>query len=133
MFNGWTEGLLAGLENLNNILTAGIAITAFSLFLYALSFNLRDRVARSFAIILLCVVVVFTTEALQNDSMPNWSMELLLRLQWIGIIFLPAAYLHLSDAVLVTAGRPSRGRRRMAVRGVYVVSVFFMVLLATGS
>jgi hypothetical protein len=132
MFNGWYEGLLAGLQVLNNILTAGIAITAFSLLLYALSFNLRDRVARSFAIILLCVVVVFTTEALQNKTVPDWGIELLLRLQWLGIIFLPPAYLHLSDALLVTAGRPSRGRRRMAVRLVYGVAVVFLVLLALG-
>lgn len=129
MFNGWMEGLTAGLQNLNNILTAGIAITAFSLFLYALSFNLRDRVARSFALILLCVVVVFTTEALQTNSMPDWGIELLLRLQWIGIIFLPPSYLHLSDALLVTAGRPSRGRRRRAVRLVYAVALAFLVLL----
>ena len=132
MFNGWMEGLLAGLQTINNILTAGIAITAFSLLLYALSFNLRDRVARSFAIILLCVVVVFTTEALQSKTMPDWGIELLLRLQWVGIIFLPPAYLHLSDALLVTAGRPSRGRRRLAVRMVYVTSLGFLVLLSTG-
>lgn len=132
MFNGWMDGLLAGLQTINNILTAGIAITAFSLFLYALSFNLRDRVARSFAIILLCVVVVFTTEALQNKSMPDWGTELLLRLQWIGIIFLPPSYLHLSDALLVTAGRPSRGRRRLAVRLIYAVSVGFLLLLSAG-
>jgi len=132
MFNGWTESLLAGLQIINNILTAGIAITAFSLFLYALSFNLRDRVARSFAIILLCVVVVFTTEALQNKTVPDWGIELLLRLQWIGIIFLPPSYLHLSDALLVTAGRPSRGRRRLAVRLIYAVSLGFLVLLGTG-
>jgi hypothetical protein len=130
MFNGWIENILAGIQILNNILTAGIAITAFSLFLYALSFNLRDRVARSFAIILLCVVVVFTTEALQNRTVPNWGIELLLRIQWIGIIFLPPSYLHLSDALLVTAGRPSRGRRRIAVRFVYVLSVAFLVLLS---
>ncbi|RPI95218.1 MAG: hypothetical protein EHM40_03795, partial [Chloroflexi bacterium] len=86
MFNGWLDGLLVGIKTINNILTAGIAITAFSLFLYALSFNLRDRVARSFAIILLCVVVVFTTEALQNKSIPDWGIEFLLRLQWVGII-----------------------------------------------
>src|SRR5512143_1954521 len=132
MFNGWLDGLLVGIKTINNILTAGIAITAFSLFLYALSFNLRDRVARSFAIILLCVVVVFTTEALQDKTVPDWGIDFLLRLQWFGIIFLPAAYLHLSDAVLVTAGRPSRGRRRFAVRGVYAVSAFFLLLLATG-
>jgi hypothetical protein len=132
MFNGWTASLLAGLQNINNILTAGIAITAFSLFLYALSFNLRDRVARSFAIILLCVVVVFTTEALQNKDVPNWGIDLLLRIQWIGIIFLPPSYLHLSDALLVTAGRPSRGRRRLAVRLVYVLSGLFLILLMMG-
>lgn len=132
MFNGWTDSLLAGIQTINQILTAGIAITAFSLFLYALSFNLRDRVARSFAIILLCVVVVFTTEALQNKDVPNWGIELLLRLQWIGIVFLPAAYLHLSDALLVTAGRPSRGRRRMAVRLMYLVSAGFLLLLSLG-
>lgn len=132
MFNGWTNGLLAGLETINDILTAGIAITAFSLFLYALSFNLRDRVARSFAIIMLCVVVVFTTEALQGPTMPDWGIGLLLHLQWIGIIFLPPAYLHLSDALLVTAGRPSRGRRRLAVRLVYVASFLFLIFLAAG-
>ncbi|HJQ14436.1 MAG TPA: hypothetical protein VJ830_06780 [Anaerolineales bacterium] len=132
MFSGWLDGLLVGLKTINSILTAGIAITAFSLFLYALSFNLRDRVARSFAIILLCVVVVFTTEALQNRSIPSWGIQLLLHLQWIGIIFLPPSYLHLSDALLVTAGRPSRGRRRIAVRLVYVVSLGFLMLLIAG-
>ena len=132
MFNGWTESLLAGIQTVNQILTAGIAITAFSLFLYALSFNLRDRVARSFAIILLSVVVVFTTEALQNETVPDWGIDLLLRLQWIGIVFLPAAYLHLSDALLVTAGRPSRGRRRIAIRLTYLLSSLFLLLLAFG-
>jgi hypothetical protein len=132
MFNGWTESLLAGIQTVNQILTAGIAITAFSLFLYALSFNLRDRVARSFALILVSLVIVFTAEALVDDTMPPWGIDLLLRLQWIGIVFLPAAYLHLSDALLVTAGRPSRGRRRLAVWLVYVISIFFLLMLAGG-
>ena len=132
MINGWTETLLAGIQTLNQILTAGIAIQAFSLFLYALSFNLRDRVARSFAIILLCVVIVFTAEALQDKSLTTVTIDLLLRLQWFGIVFLPAAYLHLSDALLVTAGRPSRGHRRIAVRSMYAISSLFLVLLAFG-
>jgi len=132
MFNGWLESLLSGVQVFNQILTAGIAITAFSLFLYSLSFNLRDRVARSFAIILLCVVVIFTTGALQSRDVPAWEIDLLLRFHWFGIIFLPASYLHLSDAVLVTAGRPSRGRRRLAIRLMYVVSAVFLLLLATG-
>lgn len=132
MINGWSETFLAGTQTLNQILTAGIAITAFSLFLYALSFNLRDRVARSFAIILLCVVIVFTAEALQDKTVTVQTLDLLLRLQWLGIVFLPPAYLHLSDALLVTAGRPSRGRRRFAVRAMYAVSAVFLALLING-
>ncbi len=132
MLTGWMASLLAGIQTLNQILTAGIAITAFSLLIYALTFNLRDRVARSFAIILLSVVVVFTSEAVQSSVQSPELIDLFLRLQWIGIVFLPAAYLHLSDALLVTAGRPSRGRRRWAVRGIYVISTLFLILLARG-
>lgn len=132
MFTGEEISLLLGLEILNRILTAGVAITAFSLLLYALTFNLRDRVARSFALILLCVAVIFTTEALQNETVPPESIILLLRLQWPGLLFLPPAYLHLSDALLATTGRPSRGRRRLAVRLTYLLSFAFLGLLASG-
>jgi len=132
MLSGWMQDLLTGIITVNQILTAGIAITALSLFLYALSFNLRDRVARSFAIILLCVVTVFTSEALQSSSVTPQVIGLFLRLEWLGIIFLPAAYLHLSDAILVTTGQPSRGRRRLAVRLVYSISAIFILLLAFG-
>ncbi len=132
MLSGWLDGFLAGVKTLNQILTAGIAITAFSLLIYALTFNLRDRVARSFAIILLSVVVIFTAEAIQSAVETPELVELFLRLQWLGIVFLPAAYIHLSDALLVTAGRPSRGRRRLAVRALYLVSTVFLGILMMG-
>ena len=132
MFNGWLQDVLVGIRTINEIFTAGIAITAFSLFLYALSFNLRDRVARSFAIILLCVVVVFTSEALESSAVAPEMIVLFLRLEWLGIIFLPPAYLQLSDAILITTGRPSRGRRRIAVRSMYLVSTIFLFLLGVG-
>jgi len=131
MDSGWLNDALLGIVTLNQILTAGIAITAFSLFLYSLSFNLRDRVARSFAIILLCVVVIFTSEALGSASISNDAINFFLRFEWFGIVYLPAAYLHISDALLVTSGRPSRGRRRNAVRFLYVISTLFLVLLST--
>jgi len=121
--------IIASLRNLNDLLTAGIAITAFSLLLYALSFNLRDRVARSFAFIMLCVVIVFVSDSLSSFAISIEQVELLLRLQWIGIAFLPPAYLHLSDAILSTTGRPSRGRRRLAVRITYFLSLAFLLAL----
>ncbi|HEY5159193.1 MAG TPA: histidine kinase N-terminal 7TM domain-containing protein [Anaerolineales bacterium] len=133
MFNGWLQDLLVGIRTINDILTAGIAITAFSLFLYALSFNLRDRVTRSFAIILLCVVVVFTAEALETSAVTPEMIALFLRIEWLGIIFLPPAYFHLSDAILVTTGYPSRSRRRILVRLLYAISAGFLLLLATNT
>ena len=74
----WQDSLIGILKTTSQILTAGIAITAFSLLLYALTFNLRDRVARSFAAIMLCVVIIFTTEAItsitaQTDLLDFWA------------------------------------------------------------
>ena len=117
------------LRTLNDILTAGIAITAFSLLVYALSLNLRDRVTRSFVIILMCVVVVFVGEALGSVAQAPAQLEFWMRFQWLGIIFLPSGYLHLSDALLATTGRPSRGRRRFFVRLAYLLSLGFLVTL----
>jgi len=124
--------LIDGLRTLNQLLTAGITITAFSLLLYALTFNLRDRVARSFAVILLCVVVVFVTDAFTSATSDAADQELWLRLQWLGIVFLPASYLQFSDALLATTGRPSRGRRRIAVLLGYSFSLFFLITLPFG-
>ncbi len=121
--------LIGSLQTLNQLLTAGIAITAFSLLLYTLSFNLQDRVSRSAALIFFSVVIVFTGEAINSViQSPNW-IDILLRLQWVGIIFLPPSYLHFSDALLATTGRPSRGRRRLLVRLTYIIASAFALCL----
>jgi hypothetical protein len=120
---------LNSLQFMNQLLTAGIAITAFSLLLYALTFNLRDRVARTFAFILVCVVVVFVGDAISSITSSAQSLKFWLRLEWVGIVYLPAAYLHFSDAILATTGRPSRGRRRMAIRLAYIASTCFLISL----
>jgi hypothetical protein len=124
--------LVNALRTLNEFLTAGIAITAFSMLLYALSFNLRDRVARSFALIMVCVVIVYVGDAISSVARTTSQLEFWLRMQWLGIIFIPATYLHFSDAVLATTGRPSRGRRRMMIRLLYLVSLAFLVLFLLG-
>jgi len=43
------------IKAISDILTAGIAITAFSLLLFALTMNLRDKVVRSFCLIMVSV------------------------------------------------------------------------------
>ena len=120
------------LVTVNQILTAGVAITAFSLLLYALTFNLKNRVAMAFAVVMVCVVIVFTAEAIGSVAATVPEVEFWLQLQWVGIILLPAIYLHFSDILLATTGKPSRWRRRLAVRVVYGVSIVFLISLPTG-
>ncbi len=120
------------LITLNQILMAGIAITAFSLLLYALTFNLRERVARSFSVILACLVVVYAAEALASVAETSARLEFWLRMQWIGIVFIPSSYLHFSDALLATTGKPSRGKRRWTIRLSYLLSSLFLLSLPLG-
>ena len=108
---------------LNEILASAIIILAFSLFVYMFIHNLRNAVGRGFAAILACVcftyagdVALFSVNSLEA-ALP-W-----LRFQWIGIAFLPAAYLHFADALLRPTNAPSP-RRRFAV-GIAYFLVFY--------
>ena len=124
--------MLSVLITLNQILMAGVSITAFSLLLYSLTFNLRERVARSFAIILACLVIVYSSETFASVVLRPDQLDFWLRVQWIGIIFIPTAYLHFSDALLATTGKPSRGRRRWVIRLSYLISLLFLISLPLG-
>jgi hypothetical protein len=128
----WVTGALIFFRTTSQILSAGIAITAFSLLLYGLSFNLKDRIARNFAMIMICVTAIFTGESLASTSVDMVEAEFWLRFSWVGITLLPAIYLNFSDAILATTGRPSRWRRRMAIRIAYIASLVFVTALPLG-
>ena len=81
---------------------------------------------------MLCVVIVYVAESFGSVSVSAQQLTTWLQLQWLGIIFLPAAYLHISDALLETTGRPSRGRRRRFVQLNYVVAFAFLLTLPLG-
>jgi len=119
------------IRTISQILSAGVAITAFSLLLYALAYNLHERVVRAFILILFCVTIVFTGEAIASVSEEMIIIQSMLRLKWVGIVLLPATYLHFSDSLLTLTGRPSRGRRKWTVRLVYVFSIFLIILVPT--
>lgn len=121
--------ILSSLQTFSEILSAGVAITAASLLLYTLSFNLRDRVTRSFAIILICVVIVFVGDTISSTAASIEGKQFWLRFQWIGIAFLPAAYVQISEAVQAITGRPSYGWKRVVVRLTYLVSLGFLLTL----
>lgn len=127
----WVDGVISIFRTTSQILTAGIAITAFALLLYGLTFNLRDKVAQTFAAIMICLVIVFSSESFGGTSDKAEMIDFWLRVQWVGIILLPPAYLHFSDALLATTGLPSRWRRKWAVRLTYLFSILLIGLLFT--
>jgi hypothetical protein len=81
---------------------------------------------------LVCVILAFLSDVFISLDPDGEYLEIWLRFQWLGIAFVPAALVHLSDALLSTTGRPSRRRRKVVVRVSYLLSTVFTVLaLAT--
>ncbi|HHH82096.1 MAG TPA: hypothetical protein ENL35_03805, partial [Chloroflexi bacterium] len=124
--------MVAPLLVLHQILTAGNTITAFSLLLYALTFNLRERVARALAVLMACVTIAYFGDVLVATSALTIETETWLRLQWVGTSFVPAAYLQLSDALLEATGRPSRGRRSKVVWLSYILGALTLIAVTMG-
>lgn len=125
------DALLASFLDLTNeTLATAIAVVAASILLYNLTRNLRDRIARTSAIVLGCVTMTYLCDTFLSLNPGLGTYSAVLRLQWVGIAFIPAAMFHLSDALLATTGLPSRGRRRRVIRILYLISAVFLLLAA---
>lgn len=124
------DGLTAFLILSNETLTSATVIIAVSLLLYNLTRNLRNRVARTSSVVLACVTIAYVCDVFVSLDPTPRTYEAVLRLQWIGIAFMPAAMFHLSDALLATTGLPSRGRRRRVTRLLYGISSAFLIAAA---
>lgn len=118
------------LKLINETLAAAIVIVAASILLYNLTRNRYDRVARTSSVLLACVTAAYVGDVFISLGPGLGTFQSTLRLQWVGIAFMPVATFHLSDALLATTGLPSRGRRRRIIRVMYVISTIFMILAA---
>jgi hypothetical protein len=116
------------LDLLNETLAATIVTVATSMLLYNLSRNLRNRVARTSGIVLACVTIAYIGDVLISLEPDSEIRNSMLRLQWVGLAFIPVATFHLSDALLATTGLLSRGRRRRVVRILYAIAASFLIM-----
>ncbi len=112
----------------NQFVVAVVVITAVSLLLYTLTFNLRDRVAQALNVLLACVAAAYLGNVGAAVTGEVRAVSVWLRFQWLGISLVPAAYLHLSDALLAKTGKLSRGRRRALVWMAYLGGASAIVL-----
>jgi len=125
IISDWTAFLSLG----NLILSSAIVILAFSELIYMLTHNLRSEVARGFCALLACVLIVYGGDVIVPRVTTAKAANIWLRLQWLGIAFVPAAYFHFSDALLRTTNARSQRRRRMVV-GSYLLSALLFGLAA---
>jgi len=126
------SAVIAILSLINETLASAIVIVAFSLLLYNLSRNLNNTVARTSALVLGCVTAAYLCDVLISLDPSPGTYRAILRLQWLGIAFMPVALVHLSDALLETTGLPSRGRRSRIIQLMYLISAVFLLSAAFG-
>jgi hypothetical protein len=114
------------LTSLNVLASSILAILAFSLLAYTLTYNFRNQVARRYALVLLCVMIVYTGDVALDRVATAESAARWLRVQWLGIAGMPAAAYLFSVAVLATTNFRI-GRRRWIALFTIVVSTFCAV------
>jgi hypothetical protein len=118
-----------GLLQVNELLIAAVLIVSFSLFAYIALHNWRNDTARAICMLLLNVTIVYGGDVLIGRAERPETIQFLLRLQWLGISLVPAAYIHLSMALLrASRGNGQRYQRRWSVMGCYSGSVLFFWL-----
>ena len=119
---------LASLALGNIILSSAIIIVSFSLFLYLIANNWRNSVARSFSALLAIITIFYIGDVFLQRVETFPDAVIWLKFKWFGIAFIPATYLHFSDAVLRSTHDTSP-RRRAAVPLSYVASAAFLILV----
>ncbi len=119
--------MVSFLEFSNEILSIAIVIISISMLLYNLTRNVRDRVTRASSILLGCVTLAYIADVFIALEPGQHALENWFRVQWIGVGLVPAALFHLSDALLATTGLVSRGRRRKAVRVLYIIGALLVL------
>ena len=119
--------LFSLLFSLNRGLASAIVILAFSLLIYILTYNLRSSVARSFSALVACVCLAYAGDVALFETTTAADTITWLQVQWVGIAFTPAAYLHFSTSLLRTTNSFSR-LRQWAVRAGYLVGLALIPL-----
>ncbi len=127
---GWLSSFdwIGLLSLVNAVLTSGIVILTLALLIYILIYNLRSPVARSFCALLACVLFVYFVDLAVAGAPLETALDWL-RVQWLGIAFAPAAYLHLGDALLRTTNLCSRARA-VLVRVAYGLGGAILLVVA---
>lgn len=124
MLSNFSEILALTNDTLQAIIIAfGVGVVFFNA-----SEGIRDQVTAAFVSLLTFFSIVFFTELMASRIIDALSAETWLRMQWVGIAFVPAAQFHLSDALLSITGATPK-RRRFLTPIAYLIGFIFLSLV----
>lgn len=129
MYDLFLQSLALG----NFLLAATLVIFTFALLLWLFPASWRNPIQRGFSALLTFVGIVYIGQVflLRTNSLD--AAEQMLRFKWVGIAFVPAAYLHFSNAVLRSTFYDSRWRRAATFAAYIIGSIFLAGVLFTNT
>lgn len=119
------------LRAVNDVLTAAAAIVAFSFILFSLQFIRRGRLTRAFIPLLLCVVIIYSADALEIVTLSSHYRLIWQKIHWTGFIFLAPAFLYFSLVLINLTGVSLSRREQIAMVASLPLSLIFVWLLWT--
>jgi len=129
---GLADLTLTGLlVSLDAALASAVLLTAFSLMVYVLTHNVYSAVGRAFTALMGFMTAVYVGDVAVINAVGQEGSAFWLRFQWLGIAFVPAAYLHLSQALLRSVNRRAPGGAATVAAG-YAIGVGLLALTLFG-
>ncbi len=111
----------------NDVTLAAILVVSFSLLAYIALHNWGNAVGRSFCLLVGSLIIVLGGAVLLRQARTETTINVLWRLQWIGIAFAPAAYFHFALALMRSTG-VSQTWMRTIIPVTYLMSAAFWFL-----
>lgn len=122
------------LRTINDVLTAAAAIAAFSIILFTVQYNRRERLTQAFIPLLLCITAIYSADALESVTSSARSQMIWQKIHWTGFIFLPGIFLYFASVLLSMTGvRFKKSVKGIVTACVFLIAVLFVRMLWNGS
>lgn len=124
--------VISSLRALSEVLTAAVAMTAFSVLLFDLQFIRRkQKLALAFVPLLICIIMIYSADALETMAMSRDARLLWQQIHWTGFVILPSVCLSFAMVLVGLTGKePGRSAVLFVILNVLLSFVFVGLLWA---
>lgn len=127
--NSTADIILGALRLGSDVLSAAVAIAAFSMLLFTLTHFRRNRLGAIFSVFMLVLAAIFSSDALTITTKSLQTLNFLQKVLWTGFILLPAVVCQFSEILNQMTGNAANFSRRLFIAAAYLGSAVFSLLL----